>query len=226
MISVYDVKKAWRNADAEKHGYCLDETEEHIINPKTGEALCTVEEYTQFMRKKLHCDFECIYHEHASLTTIYRCKECGTVIFGGDDEERYDPLLKCPTCGDYKTSLSFWTHEEIEGDEQKQNTLKFYENMMKEMKAQAERKKKRGLCDWEICKFSRKTRTGRVDIALECDNLFHSGLKGLHSKITKWRHEDNNSSLIWEKDYYIPLSLQAVKVWRYRRRLLKKKSKA
>ena len=220
MVNQYDVIRWFKKQDANEMKYKLDESEKNVINIETGKSICSVAEYTQFLRAKLHCDFEVVYCEHATLDTVYRCNECGTVIFGGDDE-RYDPNLCCPTCGDYQTSLEFWTKEEIEADEKKQNTFKYFEFMTKERNAQYERKKKRGLNDWEIWKTYFKTKKGRIELSLECNNLFHSGLKGLHFEITKWKKEADGCGLIWEKEYYIPLTIYSFKMWLHKRKFRK-----
>lgn len=153
MISRYDVIRAFRMADekGEKLAMRLSEDEKSLLNSETGEYVCSMETYIDYMKKKLHCDFECIYHEHASLTTIYRCKECGTIIFTGDDE-RYDPNLKCPTCSDYHHwSGEYWTKEDIESDEKKQKELQYYADYMEDMEAQAKRREARGgKYDWQI----------------------------------------------------------------------------
>ena len=81
------------------------------INVETGEVLCSIEVYTQFMREKLHCDFENVFYEHVSLLNVIRCKQCGTVIFASEDEY-YEANLRCPTCSDYKTGYEYWTKEE------------------------------------------------------------------------------------------------------------------
>ena len=126
MISKYDVIRAFEMADkkGEKLAMCLSEDKNSLLETETGEYVCSMDTYLDYMRKELHCDFECIYHDHASLTTIYRCKECGAVIFSGDDE-RYDPNLKCPVCAGYNHG-DFWTKEEIEADEKKQKEIQFY----------------------------------------------------------------------------------------------------
>ena len=218
MISKYDIIRALRKTN-ENSLYGLNDSESHIINLETGHIVCSVEEFTNDMRKKHHCDFEVIYDEHASLTVIYRCRDCGAVIFGGDDEDRYDTNLECPVCGQYKTHLQYWTKEEIETDIEKQNTIQFYKNVMSEMNAQALRKKKRGLNDWEIWQKSFKTAKGKITFSLECLNLFHSGLKGLRLEVKTFKEEAG--WFIRKKEYYIPLSAQAFKMWMYRRKLKK-----
>ena len=75
------------------------------------------------MCKILHCDFECIYNEHVSLDVVYKCNECGTIIFTGDDE-RYDINLACPVCANYNHS-NYWTQEMIESDPDKKRYVEF-----------------------------------------------------------------------------------------------------
>ena len=105
MISKYDIIRSFEKAakDGKKTELQLDDKKENIINVETGEVICTLEVYTQFMREKLHCDFETVYYEHVSLLDVVRCKQCGTVIFTREDED-YDPNLRCPTCSDYKNN--------------------------------------------------------------------------------------------------------------------------
>lgn len=151
MISKYDVIRAFEMADkkGEKLAMCLSEDKNSLLETETGEYVCSMNTYLDYMRKELHCDFECIYHEHASLTTVYRCKECGAVIFSGDDE-RYDPNLKCPVCAGYNHG-DFWTKEEIEADEKKQKEIQFYIDYMEEQEEDYKRRQARGgKYDWEI----------------------------------------------------------------------------
>lgn len=215
MISQYDVVRALRNLP-EDSNYRLDEAEQNVVNKDTGDVVCSVSEYTNRLRKKYHCDFEIIYEEHASMTVIYRCTECGTIIFGGDDEDRYDQNLECPTCGGYKTYLKHWTKAEIDADVKKQEALQFYVRMMAEMEAQVRRRKKRGLADWEVCKKNIKTKNGQITFLLECTNLFHSGLKGLNCKIIVLKNV-GDGFMTKTNEIYIPLSWMALKVWKHRR---------
>ena len=153
MISRYDVIRAFEMADkkGEKLAMYLSEDKKSLMDTKTGEFVCSMEEYIDYMKRKLHCDFECIYSEHASLTTIYRCKECGAVIFTGDDE-RYDPNLKCPVCAGYNHN-DYWTKEEIEADEKKQKQIQLYIDIMEEeAEAYKRRQARGGLYDWQIWK--------------------------------------------------------------------------
>ena len=153
MISRYDVIRAFEMADkkGEKLAMYLSEDKKSLMDTKTGEFVCSMEDYIDYMKRKLHCDFECIYSEHASLTTIYRCKECGAVIFTGDDE-RYDPNLKCPVCAGYNHN-DYWTKEEIEADEKKQKQIQLYIDIMEEeAEAYKRRQARGGLYDWQIWK--------------------------------------------------------------------------
>ena len=167
MVTSHDVIHAYKKAREE--GAALEmypsEDQKFMVDSKTGENICSLETYVNFLRKKLHCDFECIYHEHVSLTTIYRCKECGAVIFTGDDE-RYDPNLKCPVCSDYP-HRHYWTKEDVENDKEKQQQLKFYSDWMKEeAEAYKRRKARGGLYDWQVFvkKFYGKKRFFGVEL--------------------------------------------------------------
>lgn len=102
MISKSDVIRALSRAKKEGRDMeiALSEDKKSILDIQTGEAICSVDTYVAYLRRKLHCDFECIFYDRVDLTTIYRCNECGTVIFTGDDE-RYDPNLRCPVCAGY-----------------------------------------------------------------------------------------------------------------------------
>ena len=219
MISQFDVINIMRNNVIDAR--CkLDATEENIVTVDTGELVSTVADFANNLRKLMHCDFEVIYDEHASLTVVYRCRECGTVIFGGDDEDRYDHDLACPTCGGYETHLKYWTKAEIDADVEKQKTIRFYVRAMADMKAQAKRRNERGLNDWEIYKKSIDTQNGQIRFALECLNLFQTGLQGLCCKITVYA-KDEGGFMAKDKEIFIPLSWMALKSWLYRRKLQK-----
>lgn len=167
MVSKYDVIRAFRMAKEKNTPtyLLLSEDEKSILDAENGEHICSIETYVQHLRKKYHCDFECIFHEHASLTTIYRCNECGAIIFTGDDE-RYDPNLKCPVCAGYNHS-DYWTKEEIDADEKKQKEIQFYIDYMDDMAEQEKRRKARGgKYDWEIWNktFYGKKRCYRIEL--------------------------------------------------------------
>lgn len=154
MISVYDVIKAFEHAEKNHDETAVKLSEDHksILDSKTGERLCSIDTYVEYLRSKHHCNFESIYYEHATLTDIYRCKDCGTVIFGGDDEYHYNPNEKCPTCchDDSVCHNEYWTKEQIESDPEKKKTIEGLIEAQKEMNAAADRRKARGgLYDWE-----------------------------------------------------------------------------
>lgn len=220
MISSYDVIRAFKIADekGEKLAMCLSEDKKSLLDTKTGEYVCSMETYIDYMKKKLHCDFECIYHEHASLTTIYRCKECGTVIFTGDDE-RYDPNLKCPVCVGYHHWGEYWTKEDIEADEKKQKELQFYADYMEDMREQDKRREARGgKYDWQIWdkKIYGKKRCWIFELEDFGRRLGPSKLNpnykrpwykcNLELKIGIGDKDDNGISYAMTKHYRIPLA--------------------
>lgn len=216
MYSIYDVTRSLQRYEHNSEfKYRLSADKKTIVNKETGAAICSVEEFAVKLRKDEHCDFEVVYCEHVSLSTILRCKECGTVIFSRDDED-YDPNLKCPTCGNYKTHFPYYTKEQIDFDEEKRKEIKFYENMQKTMEEMAERRAKRGLSDWEICKKNFMIGQSRYEFSLECANLFSKyrkgimRLKGLNLYIQRWEKDENTTGYICKNRLRIPLSLYAV----------------
>lgn len=153
MISQYDVIQAFRKAKEENTPlqYKLSDDEKTVIDSKTNEELCSIKTYVQYMREKLHCDFETVYYEHVSLDNVIRCRQCGTVIFAGDDE-RYDPSCRCPTCCDDPSVCRnrFWTADEIEADPEKKEHVQALEDAQKAIdEAEARRKARGGLYDWQ-----------------------------------------------------------------------------
>lgn len=153
MISKFDVRQAYKRA-LEK-GTELDYYIENdsLYAKEDNSYVCSFDDYVDYLREKHHCDFECIYYDHIALVAIYRCRECGTVIFGGEDQYTYDPNLRCPTCGEYKTHLVYWTKEDIEQDEQKQKQIRLYEEwQIEENKRAARRQRRGGLYDWQMWK--------------------------------------------------------------------------
>lgn len=226
MINKYQVYKAFEMGESsgKKLMFQLDKENDILLDPDTGETVCDVDTFVRVLRKEKHCDFEVIYSEHVSLTTTYRCKQCGTVIFGGDDE-RFDPNLKCPGCGGYKTQLEFWTGEEIQKDINKQHTI---EQLIQAQKLQDEMyeriEQRNGLNDWEIWKKKYYGKKHFFEFSLECCNLFHSGLKGLNFHITHGKKDTDGVGYICKDFFRIPLSLYAIYIqWivpiRYRKQL-------
>ena len=135
MINENTIKRVYRQAAKEGRSLAmyLNGDETMLLDTNTHEEVCSIQTYLKYMREKLHCDFETVYYEHACLDDVLRCRQCGTVIFSGDDE-RYDPNLCCPSCGEYKTSLVYWTKDEIEQDEAKRKTIKMYEDFSRQQK--------------------------------------------------------------------------------------------
>ncbi len=208
MISKYDVIRYAKNS--EKCWFRID-NEKDVIDKETEDVVCDLDFLTQHLREKMHCDFECIHHCHVSLETTLRCRECGTVIFSRDDEE-YDPGLCCPTCGGYQTYFKYWTKEEIDSDVQKADTIKFLEEWTKEENEAYERRKRRnGKYDSEIWNWTIRGKKHGVKLELKCDNLFKSGLKGLHFVIN-WMDRDDSGWFVYRKWWKIPLSISYLKL--------------
>ena len=205
MISKWDMKK-YIKENTDKFPYIYKEEEDAIYN-KNGDYLSSLDTFLEIYRKHSGESFESIYYEHAFLQDVLKCTECGTVIFTWDDE-RCDPHLKCPTCTDYKTHFEYWTKEDIESDEEKQNTIKFFKEMMDYKAEQDKRIKDRnGKYDWQIAvkKFYGKKRF--LGLALECDNITKSYLKGLRLKINIGKKEnDDDFGYVINKFFTIPLS--------------------
>lgn len=180
MISQYDVKQ-YLNNDTSPHYYCNEETQ-RVMKKDSNEDICSIEAYTEFLRKSLHCSFKSVYSCPLDLQNVLRCTECGTVIFSYDDE-RYDPNLKCPTCSGENTYFEFWTQEDIDADEKKQNTLNFYGEMREWDRKRYEREKRTGLNNYELWK-KRITIGKTVYIPkLLVSDYVGKKLKGLHFAI-------------------------------------------
>lgn len=230
MITKYMVYRFLETAEREAAGsggktkldYELDTKEDVIRSKETHEVICTVDEYVSILRRKNHCDFEAIYDDHACLSTIYRCKECGAVIFGGDDE-RWDPNLECPSCGGYKTSLEWWSGEDIKNDPEKQKMIEFFIGLQKDMDEVYERRKRRnGLNDWEIWKKKFKNKKRLLEITLTCCNLFTTGLKGLSIEFAYYsRKKPDDLGYTRDKYLKVPLSPYAVYMWWIHRRTVR-----
>lgn len=209
MISKYSVYRVFELAEekGEKIIFRLDKATDSLYDSDTDEYVCSIETYMDYLAKKLHCNFEVLYSEHGTLTTIYRCKECGTVIFGGDDE-RWDPNLKCPGCGGYETRLEYWTGEDIKNSPEKQKEIEGIIQAQKDMDAvYARREKRNGLNDWEIWVKKFYGKMHLLTVSLECSNLFYSGLKGLNLHFSKYSKESKND-IAYTSDWFkrIPLS--------------------
>lgn len=206
MISKYELKKLLEKSDI----YTVDsDTEEIKYNNLT---VCTLDQLIQKMREEEHCDFESIYYEHATLTDIFRCRQCGTVIFGGDDVQRYDPDCRCPVCchDDSVCHNNYWSGEDIAADPEKQKYIDALISMQEEMDLAEERRRHRnGLFDWEIWKKQIYGKKHFFEFSLECSNLFHTGLKGLNFKIM-YGEKDIDGLYIYKKSFRIPLSLYAI----------------
>lgn len=204
MISQYDIKEALKRSDV--IGY--NEEKDEVYSKESNNVLCNLKEYTNYMRKKLHCSFESVYSDRCSLMDVIKCTECGTIIFSSDDYEEHDGRLKCPTCSDYKTHFEFWTKEDIENDVRKQNTLKFYNDINERDDRIYKRKEKTGLENSELWKKTRKVDLDRIEYILKVFDFDSNKIRGLHFEKKLWTKEAEDSftsTLNTKRGYKIPL---------------------
>lgn len=192
MVSKYDVRKYFKDKTKENSNFYL--VGDNFYSNESGEEvfICTIDKYLSYLRKKLHCNFETIYYDRVSLDHVIKCCDCGAIIFTGDDE-RYDPDLSCPCCGNY-TGVDFWTKDEVEQSTEKQEALKFYEKIEKDKVERYEREKRRGgKLDHELLKKEFKGKSKYVKITLENMGLYgiDSPLKGLNIFIASGKKEDD-----------------------------------
>ncbi len=216
MVSRYDIKKyIEKNKDVEDFPYIYKEEDDSVYD-KDGEYLCSLDTFLDIYKRHSGQSFECIYSEEVLLKTVLKCTECGTVIFTRDDEW-FDPHLKCPTCTDYNTHFEYWTKEDIESDERKQEILQGYKEMAQHQKEYEERRKRRnGKYDWQIAikEFCLKKRY--IKLSLECDNIMQSYFKGLRLKVQTGKKGDVSYTI--NKYFTIPLSWSVLKNLKYFKR--------
>lgn len=172
MISKYDIIKGLKDAEKNQTDtiVILSEDEKSVLDSRTKEYICSIDTFLEYIRIKEHCDFESIYYDHATLTDIYRCRQCRTVIFGGDDE-RYDPNCRCPTCchDDSVCHNEYWTKEQIDADPEKQKTIDvLIEEQARKNRAYERRKSRNGLYDWERWQKEFKTKKRGYKITHIC----------------------------------------------------------
>ena len=217
MISNYDVIQTFRKYETEgkKLSMKLSDDEKSLVDSETGEFITTLDAFTVELRRKEHCDFETIYYEHVSLDEVYRCRECGTVIFGGDDEYRYDPGCKCPTCCNDPSVCynEYWTKEQIESDPEKQKTIDSLIAMQKEMNEAAKRRESRGgLYDWERWNKKFHTKNRVFEITLINTNWDKTRKNtNRYLEIHTWKKSDGICDHCW----HIPLSFYDVYIQFY-----------
>lgn len=209
MVSKYDMKKHIEE-NPDTFPFIYKEEDDSIYSKEDGEYVCSLEAFVDEYRKLSGESFECIYDEHVSLYRVLRCTECGTVIFTYDDF-RYDPNLKCPTCTNYETDFKFWTQEDIDSDEGKQEVLNTYKEIIEFEKQRNERiKRRKGKQDWQIAIKKIMTKKWILELILECDNITDSYFKGLRLKVNFWSYENPDDILMHLKKFFtIPLSWSA-----------------
>lgn len=232
MVNIDAVRGAFKKAkmDGTPLAMYMNKEGTELFDSETDEFVCTIETYTKYLREKLHCDFEVVYYEHATLDEVLRCKQCGAVIFTGDDE-RYDPNLCCPVCGEYEISLEYWTKEEIEQDESKQKTLEAFKELTKLQHEQYERRKRRGgLYDFQLVDKTKFFK--QFAIHIEVEDFGHPWEKGkkydpwwkrmINFKFSIAKKDDNNISYSTKWKIEIPLSPYS---WYIKYRIWKKRRK-
>ena len=200
--------KKYIKENPNKFPYIYIEEEDAIYDKEDGSYVAPLDKFLEIYRKQSGESFNCIYYEHVSDYCVLQCTECGTVIFTYEDY-RYEPNLKCPTCTDYETDFDFWTKEQIESDEGKQEVLKFYKKWDEYQKEQDKRIKRRnGKQDWQISRISFKTKKWHLKLTLECDDITESYFKGLRLKVDFFSKDDppNNTGMYLKKFFTIPLS--------------------
>lgn len=206
MVSKYDIERYIERKQKEGDFPYIYKKDEETIYDNKGNYITSLDEFLEVYRKNSGESFESIYYEHVCLQDVLRCTECGTVIFTTEDEW-YDPHLKCPTCTDYHTHFKYWTKEDIESDEQKQNIIKFFKESM-ERNAEREKRieRRNGKYDWEIAikKFRGKKRF--LELILECDDITKSYLKGLRLDVRIGKKVDGDYGYAVNKYFTIPLS--------------------
>lgn len=206
MISKWDMKKYIKKKEGtEGFPYVYNE-EEDAIYDKDGSYLSSLDTFLKIYRKHSGESFESIYYEHVSLQAVLRCTECGTVIFTTEDES-YDPYLKCPTCTDYHTHFKFWTKEDIESDKEKQDAINWYKKMTEyEIERSKRIKRRNGKHDWEIAVKEFRGKKRYLRLALECNDITESYLKGLRLNVYIGEKEADNMGYVVKKFFKIPLS--------------------
>lgn len=210
MISAFDVKQYAKNHP--ESWFAINENNE-VIDKENNAVVCNIKTLVQVLREKLHCDFEVIYECHGTLDIVYRCKQCGTVIFASDDEWYYEPGLCCPVCSDYKTGFEYWSGEDIKNDPEKQKYIEFLNEMEREQEESYQRYKKRGKYDSEIWKGRIRLPHGlAIYIDLRCDNLFKHYLRGLHIELHLARKDDDSFGYVFVHRMVIPLSVSALRI--------------
>lgn len=209
MVNKYTFLK-YLDENSEDLGVIVDRDTGMVIDKDTNEEICTIDKFFETYKKKSGESFETLNYDKVALQHVIKCTECGTVIFSGLDEFSYDPHLKCPICVGYETDNEYWTQEEIDFDERKQNYIRcLYEMIEYEKSTEELRKKRNGKNSWEIAIKKIDTKKRRIYIRLECDDVRKSYIRGLKLKIDTCR-KDDDGCYTYDKMYTIPLSISAI----------------
>lgn len=226
MLSEYDVLK-WIERKGPEEGIYYDKETDRIIDSKISkdDFVITLKDFTNYLRKQFHCDFDCIYSDPLD-NEVLKCNECGTIIFTTCDEW-WDPNLCCPVCGGYKhiSRNSYWTKEEIKESPEKQNALRAYSQYMENQRKCDEwysKRKKKYEAKGKRCpdsdelwvhKWYSKDKKKGLSIALKVNHLFYSKLKGLHIEWNVLESDDEGKSYFYKTYHTIPLSPWSIYIY-------------
>ena len=159
----------------------------------------------QELRREMHCDLSLVYTDPGSLDVIYKCNECGTVIYTND--EYYDPNLVCPVCDPrYAHKVKY----------DKTGTLdKVYEKSYRHYKFEEDRIKRRGKFDWELFKYEFYWFHKHIKWSFIVDDLYghHFPLRGLRFVIQSYDPDSDSYNY-----HQLPLSIHFIKELRAGRR--------
>jgi hypothetical protein len=159
-----------------------------------------IEKYRQEIEENLTKRFEILFGVDDVNDLVFRCRHCDTIIWGGVDH-RFDPHLECPHCKGYKTSLPYWTYDEICLDWDKELDLIAVMEHSEYVEATRKRYSETRLHDWEYWKKDGK----KWCAALTVKSVYYSGKYGLTLHL--WRRKNDYGKI---KEIIIPLSPEAI----------------
>ena len=97
--------------------------------------------------------------------------------------------------------------EDIESDKEKQDAINWYKKMTEyEIERSKRIKRRNGKHDWEIAVKEFRGKKRYLRLALECNNITESYLKGLRLSVDIGEKEADNIGYVVKKFFKIPLS--------------------
>lgn len=197
FIHCDDIIRYYERKNFGKH--TIDDSHQYVINAKTKKAVGTVEDFRVIAEHLLNSRFEVYYGVEDAFDLVFKCKDCGSIIWGGVDE-RFDPYLKCPHCSGYNTNLPYWAGDEVARDEEKQIDLAIVMEHSEYVDATNTRYREEGLYDWEYWRREGK----KWNMATTVQSFYYSGKRGLTLYIWKKensRHDGLRIPLSWKSVY-------------------------